>query len=175
MSVLATKVDYDRLAENLAAIGRTVVVGFEATGNDHRASAADRRLRAAADLVGRLGSNKRSLHNGWEKNDPKDVQVILHMLRIADKPRSQAPRKVYSNALHSLANSAFCRGPDRDPGKIAISNDKSACCIKSGWGPTSAYPQRGFKNPVGCCPRSCRRMAMGYDDTSSASRRFREK
>ena len=32
MTVLATKADYDGLAEQLAAIDRPIVVGFEATG-----------------------------------------------------------------------------------------------------------------------------------------------
>lgn len=41
MTVLATKADYDGLAEQLAAIGRPVVIGFEATGNYHRTLALD--------------------------------------------------------------------------------------------------------------------------------------
>ena len=36
MTVMATKEDYDGFAEQLAAIGRPIVVGFEATGNYHR-------------------------------------------------------------------------------------------------------------------------------------------
>ena len=36
MTVMATKPDYDRLAADLAAIGRPILVGFEATGNYHR-------------------------------------------------------------------------------------------------------------------------------------------
>lgn len=36
MTVLAMKPDYDRLVEDLAAIGRPILVGFEATGNYHR-------------------------------------------------------------------------------------------------------------------------------------------
>jgi transposase len=36
MTVLATKPDYDRLAAALSAIGRPILVGFEATGNYHR-------------------------------------------------------------------------------------------------------------------------------------------
>ncbi len=39
MRGLATKADYDGLAEQLAAVGRPIVVGFEATGNYHRALA----------------------------------------------------------------------------------------------------------------------------------------
>jgi hypothetical protein len=34
-----------------------------------------------------LARTREALHNGWDKNDPKDAQVILHMLRIgAAKP-----------------------------------------------------------------------------------------
>ena len=29
-------------------------------------------------------------HNGWDKNDPKDAQVILHMLRIGATQRTIA-------------------------------------------------------------------------------------
>ena len=29
-----------------------------------------------------LASTREALHNGWDKNDPKDAKVILHMLRI---------------------------------------------------------------------------------------------
>ena len=36
LTILATKADYDGLAEQLSAIGRPVIVGFEATGNYHR-------------------------------------------------------------------------------------------------------------------------------------------
>ena len=29
-----------------------------------------------------LARTREALHNGWDKNDPRDAQVILHMLRI---------------------------------------------------------------------------------------------
>ena len=29
-----------------------------------------------------LARTREALHNGWDKNDPKDAQVILHMLKI---------------------------------------------------------------------------------------------
>ena len=35
-STMATKQDYDGFADQLVAIGRPIVVGFEATGNYHR-------------------------------------------------------------------------------------------------------------------------------------------
>jgi hypothetical protein len=36
MTVMATKADYDRLVDDLAATACPIVVGFDATGNDHR-------------------------------------------------------------------------------------------------------------------------------------------
>ncbi len=85
MTVLATKADYDGLAEQLGAIGRPIVVGFEATGNYHRTLAhrlltEGFELRLISSLA--LARTREALHNGWDKNDPKDAQVILHMLRI---------------------------------------------------------------------------------------------
>ena len=29
-----------------------------------------------------LARTREAPHNGWDKNDPRDAQVILHMLRI---------------------------------------------------------------------------------------------
>ena len=58
MTVMATKNDYDRLVDELAAIGRPIVVGFEATGNYHR-TLAHRLLMAGfrQTLVSRFGSS----------------------------------------------------------------------------------------------------------------------
>ena len=86
MTVMATKFDYDRLAMDLGDIGRPIVVGFEATGNYHR-TLAHRLLSAGFELrlisSVALARTREALHNGWDKNDSKDAQVILHMLRIA--------------------------------------------------------------------------------------------
>ena len=85
MTVMATKADYDRLAGDLTAIGRPVIVGFEATGNYHR-TLAHRLLSAGFELrlisSVALARTREALHNGWDKNDSKDAQVILHMLKI---------------------------------------------------------------------------------------------
>lgn len=85
MTVLNTKADHDRLASTLHDLNRPVIVGLEATGNYHR-SLAWRLLSEGFDLqlipsVG-LARTREALHNSWDKNDPKDAQVILHMLKI---------------------------------------------------------------------------------------------
>lgn len=76
MTVMATKADYDRLAADLADIGRSVIVGFEATGNYHR-TLAHRLLAAGFELrlisSVALARTREALHNGWDKNDSKDA------------------------------------------------------------------------------------------------------
>ena len=51
MTVLATKPDYDCPVEYLAAIGRPILVGFEATGNYHRTLALIERFPTPASIT----------------------------------------------------------------------------------------------------------------------------
>ena len=85
LTVLNTRAEHDRLVATLAGLGMPVIFGFEPTGNYHRGLV--HRLIAAGfevRLISRmaLARTREALHNGWDKNDPKDAQVILHMLRI---------------------------------------------------------------------------------------------
>lgn len=85
LSVMNTRADHDRLIELLSCQSVKVICGFEATGNYHR-PIAWRLLQAGFDvrLVSSmaLARTREALHNGWDKNDPKDAQVILHMISI---------------------------------------------------------------------------------------------
>ena len=85
LTVLNTKAEHDRFVELLGGLGRSVIAGFEATGNYHRPLVyrlleEGFSLRLASSVA--LARTREALHNGWDKNDPKDAQVILHMLRI---------------------------------------------------------------------------------------------
>ena len=85
MTILNTLDDFQRLSAILASYDLPVRIGFEATGNYHRALA-HHLGRAGFELklvssVG-LARTREALHNSWDKNDPKDAQVILHMLEI---------------------------------------------------------------------------------------------
>src|SRR5215210_6725952 len=104
LTVLNTRADYDRLIDLLSGLGQPVTCAFEATGNYHRplawrllqagftvrliSSLALARTSGARSHVWRslarlaLARTPEALHNGWDKNDPKDAQVALHMLRI---------------------------------------------------------------------------------------------
>jgi transposase len=85
LTVLNTKTEHDRFVGLLGDFGRPVIGGFEATGNYHR-PLAHRLLEAGFELrlvlSVALARTREALHNGWDKNDPKGAQVILHMLRI---------------------------------------------------------------------------------------------
>ena len=83
--VLNSRAEHDRFVEQLTRFDRPVIIGFEATGNYHRPLAyrlieAGFTPRLISSLA--LARTREALHNGWDKNDPKDAQVILHMLRI---------------------------------------------------------------------------------------------
>jgi transposase len=72
----------------LTEYGRPVRVAFEATGNYHRVLAYD--LAAAGFEVKLVSSvalarTRQALNNSWDKNDPKDAQVILHMMEIGNE------------------------------------------------------------------------------------------
>lgn len=85
LTILNTRPDHDRLVEALSAFEAPVVAGFEATSNYHRALAhrllsEGIELRLISSMA--LARTREALTNGWDKNDPRDAQVILHMLRI---------------------------------------------------------------------------------------------
>jgi transposase len=77
--------EHDHFVELLCGFERPIIAAFEATGNYHR-PLAWRLLDAGFDarLISSvaLARTREALHNSWDKNDPKDAQVILHMLKI---------------------------------------------------------------------------------------------
>jgi transposase len=82
------------------------VAGFEATGNYHR-PLAWRLLDAGVDarliLSVALARTRAALHNSWDKNDPKDAQVILHMLRIGASQTYLDPIRAGINDIQELS------------------------------------------------------------------------
>jgi len=101
MTVLNAKADHDRFVDVLGRYGDPVVAGFEATGNYHRPLAhrlleAGIEVRLISSLA--LARTREALTNGWDKNDPKDAQIILHMLRIG------AVQRYHDPMLHGLVD-----------------------------------------------------------------------
>jgi transposase len=79
-----TAADYQRLADYLRGGGAPALIGFEATGNYHRPLAFFLQsqgfaLRLIPTLA--LARTREAMNNSWDKNDPRDAQVILHLLK----------------------------------------------------------------------------------------------
>lgn len=76
--------DYDRLVRFLSALPGPVRIALEPTGNFHR-TLAYRLLQEGFPVVSVssvAGARYReALFNSWDKNDPKDATVILHLLK----------------------------------------------------------------------------------------------
>lgn len=75
---------YGALVSYLKELGRPCRIGFEATGDYHRPLAFwlhhhGFELRLISSLA--AARTREALYNSWDKNDPKDAQVILHMLK----------------------------------------------------------------------------------------------
>lgn len=76
--------DYQEFVSYLKSLGIPCLIGFEATGNYHRPLAYYLQQEGfAVRQVSSLAAAKtrEALYNSWDKNDPKDAQVILHMLK----------------------------------------------------------------------------------------------
>jgi transposase len=122
-----TRTEHDRLIELLLDYGKKVVCGFEATGNYHR-PIAWRLLQAGFDvrLVSSmaLARTREALHNGWDKNDPKDAHVILHMLRIGASQHYHDPlnaaRRVCVQTTMAAASAERKAGPATAVRKIKV-------------------------------------------------------
>ena len=100
------KVRNEVTIETLGAYGKPVICAFEATGNYHR-PIAWRLIEAGFDvrLVSSmaLARTREALHNGWDKSDPRDAQVILHMLRIGATQRYHDPLRAGINDVQELS------------------------------------------------------------------------
>src|SRR6202522_1359537 len=84
LRLLNNREEFEHLTDYLCGLKSTVVVGFEATGNYHRPLAyflhrQGFELRLIPTLA--LARTREAMHNSWDKNDPKDAQVILHLLK----------------------------------------------------------------------------------------------
>ena len=120
LQVLNNRPEHDHLVEVLRTYGRPVVCALEATGNYHRPIAwrlpeAGFEVRLVSSLS--LARTREALHNSWDKNDPKDAQVILHMLKIEATQRYHDPLRVGINDVQELSKTheAIARAKTEPP------------------------------------------------------------
>ena len=99
--------DFAKLAALLTSSGYPCRIAFEATGDYPRPLA--QFLRAQGFLlclvssiaVGRI---RDALYKSWDKNDPKDAQVILHLLKAGTTQIYFDPLENHYDDLQELAN-----------------------------------------------------------------------
>lgn len=106
VTLLNTRDDFDRLAALLREYERPVRVAFEATGNYHRALAyhltqAGFETKLVSSVA--MARTREALHNSWDKNDPKDAQVILHILAIGAEQFYHDPLIQGTNDVQELS------------------------------------------------------------------------
>lgn len=106
LTVRNTLEDFQRLIAILSDYDLPVRVAFEATGNYHRALAhhlgqANFELKLVSSVA--LARTREALHNSWDKNDPKDAQVILHMLEIGAVQFFHDPLTAGTNDIQELS------------------------------------------------------------------------
>lgn len=102
MVLLNTAIEFRRFADYLHSLKYPVRVAFEATGNYHRPLAHFLRTEGfQLSLIPSLAvaRTREAMHNSWDKNDPKDAQVLLHLLKTGVTQHFHDP---LVNQIHDL-------------------------------------------------------------------------
>jgi transposase len=107
MRVANTKAEIDRFVDVLRALKQPCEIAFEPTGDYHRPLAyllgqAGCRLHLVSSIA--VARTREALYNSWDKNDPKDAQVILHVLKTGTTQRYLDPLLTGHHDLQEMAN-----------------------------------------------------------------------
>lgn len=100
MKVLNRLGDFQDFASYLKSLNARCEIGLEASGNYHRPIAyflQKENLKVNLISSVALSRTREALHNSWDKNDPKDAQVILYMMKAGMK-------QVYFDPVHNGFN-----------------------------------------------------------------------
>lgn len=104
--LLNTAAEFRRLAEYWHSLQMPVHIAFEATGNYHRPLAHFLLSQGFhLELIPSLAVARRreAMHNSWDKNDPKDAQVLLHLLRTGGTERYHDPLANHTHDFQELS------------------------------------------------------------------------
>jgi transposase len=107
MRIANTAAEIDRLVSYLQALPPPCTIAFEPTGDYHRAvmhrlGQAGFALRQVSSLA--VARTRDAMYNSWDKNDPKDAQVILHLLKTGTTQRFVDPLVTGHHDLQEMAN-----------------------------------------------------------------------
>src|SRR5579883_927151 len=102
-----TLAEFSRLGAFLASSGCVCRIAFEATGDYHRPLTYFLQSHGfSLSLVSSIAvaRTRDALYNSWDKNDPKDAQVILHLLKSGTTQVYYDPLQNHYNDLQEMAN-----------------------------------------------------------------------
>jgi len=102
--------DFRQLAAYLKRLEGTLEIALEPTADYHRNLAYFLKAQGfAVKLVSSIAvaRTREALHNSWDKNDPKDAQVILHLLRNGNTQYFYDPVIEQTNDLQELSKTHF--------------------------------------------------------------------
>jgi transposase len=107
LRVANTKMEIDHFVSLLRSLEYPCDVAFEPTGDYHRPLAyilgqAGFRLSLVSSLA--VARTRDAMYNSWDKNDPKDAQVILHLMKTETTQRYLDPLVTGHQDLQELAN-----------------------------------------------------------------------
>lgn len=107
LRVANTKPEIERFVAVLQALECRCEIAFEPTGDYHRPLAyalgqAGFKLSLVSSLA--VARTRDAMFNSWDKNDPKDAQVILHLLKNGTTQRYRDPLMTGHLDLQEMAN-----------------------------------------------------------------------
>jgi transposase len=107
LRVANTKPEIERFVAMLQALKCRCQIAFEPTGDYHRPLAyvlaqAGFQLSLVSSLA--VARTRDAMFNSWDKNDPKDAQVILHLLKNGTTQRYLDPLMTGHLDLQEMAN-----------------------------------------------------------------------
>jgi len=107
MRVANTAAEIERLVTYLRTMQPPCVIAFEPTGDYHRAvmhrlGQAGFALRQVSSLA--VARTRDAMYNSWDKNDPKDAQIILHLVKTGTTQRFVDPLVSGHHDLQEMAN-----------------------------------------------------------------------
>ena len=102
--------DYEDLDTLIRPFKDQCRIGLEPTGNYHRPIAfflTSREYNVSFIPSVALARTREALYNSWDKNDPKDAQVMIHMLKTGMISKYYDPFINGINDIQELSNTHF--------------------------------------------------------------------
>lgn len=138
--------DFQQLSSYLKEVGDSWVIGLEPTADYHRNIAyflqvEGFELKLMSSIA--VARTREALHNSWDKNDPKDAQVILHLMKTGVVQRFYDPVLEGTNDLQELSKTHFQVSLRKTRLQHSILNhyvplyfpeaEKFLCSTRAGW------------------------------------------